>query len=151
MNGYDGTLDIGDSIPTKTGNIDNPIYLAKRDLLGDNPIAWEDFDPDIHADSSRVVMVPIVHLNNATRQDQYTMPDYYNGAAWEHEYVVIDGFAPFFLLTIEEQGDMDGDGSADDRDWMVGYYIPGVETRNFLPSVPGDNEFGVYCPPRLID
>ncbi len=151
QNGWPGTANIGDDVPTKTGNMDNPIHMARNELLGDNPIAWEDFDPELDANSSRVVMVPIVHMVNAARQDTYTMQDYDNGAAWDHEYVVIDGFAPFFLLTVEEHGDMDGDGKLDDRAWLVGYFIPGVETRNFMPSVPGNPNFGLYSPPRLVD
>lgn len=151
LNPWPGTAAIGDGLPTKTGNMDNPLNRARNDLLGPNPLDWEDFDPRYHSDCERVAMVPIVHLVNVARQDTYTIQDYYNDAAWEHSYVVIDGFAPFFILTVSEQGDVDGDGNPNDRDWIVGLYVPGVKTGNFLPPGPNTPNYGLYAPPRLID
>ena len=66
--------------------------------------------------------------------------------------VVVDGFAPFFLLTTGEQGDVDGDGNPNtDEDWLVGYFIPGVTINDYLPPEDGSTEFGLYSAPRLID
>ncbi len=149
--GWPGSANIGDPLSVKLGNIDTPINTARNNLLGTDPVSWLDFDPVYDADCSRVVMVPIIHMVNVTRQDTYTIQDYNNGAAWEHDYIVIDGYAPFFIETVEEQGDLDGDGNADDRDWIVGRFIPGVQTRNFAPPVAGAPDFGLYCPPRLVE
>jgi len=151
INGWPGTAIIGDDLLVQTGNIDNPVNKARDDLLGPDPVAWEDFDPEIHANSTRVVMVPIVHLVNVSRQDTYTIQDYNNGVAYEHDFVVLDGFAPFFIETVTEQGDVDGDGTTGDRDWIVARFIPGVETRNFAPPAQGVPNYGLYSPPRLVE
>ncbi len=151
VNGWPGTSTIGDTLLTQCGNINNIVNRARNDLLGGTPVSWEEFDPRIHNDCSRVVMVPIVHMVNVARQDTYTGQDYLNGAAYEHDFVVIDGYAPFFILTVAEQGDVDGDGHANDRDWVTGHFVPGVQTQNFLPPVPGNPNFGLYSPPRLVD
>jgi hypothetical protein len=151
LNGWPGWAMIGDELATKTGNMDQSLARARDNLLGDNPLPWSEFDPERDANDPRVVMVPIVHLVNYTRRDTYTMQDYYNSAPWEHSYIVIDGFAPFFVLTVDEQGDVDGDGATGDRDWIVGYFVPGVETRNFMPAVPGTPNYGLFSPPRLVE
>jgi len=151
QNGWPGTANIGDPLLTQTGNIDQPVTRGRNGLLGSDPLPWADFDPRIHNEISRVVMVPIVHLVHATRGDTYTVQDYNNGAAYQHDYVVLDGFAPFFILTDAEQGDVDGNGKQDDRDWIVGYFIPGVQTENFLPPISGNPNYGLYSPPRLVD
>jgi hypothetical protein len=46
---------------------------------------------------------------------------------------------------------VDGNGKLDDRDWVVGYFIPGVQTEHFLPPVSGNPNYGLYSPPRLVD
>ncbi len=153
VNGWAGSAELGDVLLTQTGNIDNPVNKARNTLLGDESnVTWEEFDPRIHHDSCRVVMVPIVHLVHITRHDAYTTNDYFNGAAYEHDFVVVDGFAPFFILSVAEQGDVDGDGTTNDRDWITGYYIPGVQTNNFLPGAPGGTtNYGLFAPPRLVE
>jgi hypothetical protein len=149
--GWPGTANIGDPLLTKCGNIDQPVEKGRTDLLGGNPLPWADFDPRTDNEISRVVLVPIVHLVHSTRGDTYTVQDFNNGADYQHDYVILDGFAPFFIMTANEQGDVDGNGKLDDRDWVVGYFIPGVQTEHFLPPVSGNPNYGLYSPPRLVD
>ena len=151
MYGWQGEMRIGDTVPTETGNIDGPIDQGRDGLLGSNPTSWSDFDLHLDGHDPRVVLVPIIHLVHANRRDVYTTSDYWNGAPWDQGEVVIDGFAPFFMLTVREQGDVDADGGQNDGDWIVGYYIPGVEINDYLPPDEGSPEYGVYSAPRLID
>lgn len=153
VDGYDEELNPGDYLDTELGNVDGPISQGREELLGLNPISWEEFDPLIDGDSSRVVLIPIVHLINSNRNDTYTVADFANGAPWEHDQVVLDGFAPFFLLTEAEQGDVDGDGNpGNDGDWLIGYFIPGVVISGGIPyEDPGEEGYGLSSPPRLID
>ncbi len=146
--GWPGVAKSGDAIPIKMGNMTS-IDLGRDAMLGENPVEWEEFDPRYHGSSTRVALVPIIHLQHATRQDTYTVQDFYSGAAWDHTNVVVDGFAPFFILTVQEQGDVDGDGKARDRDWVTGYYIPPVYISDYLPPNEYTEHFGLYASPRL--
>ena len=148
VDGWPGTMRTGDEAPIQTGNITS-IDQARTEMLGNNPMDFDDFDPHLHGDSSRIVFVPIVHLINETRRDTYTVQDYNNGAAWDHTNIVVDGFAPFFVLDVQEQGDVDGDGRPRDRDWITGYFVPNVTINNYLPPNENTNYFGVYATPRL--
>jgi len=148
--GWPGEMSAGDDVPIKTGNMEMPVRKAVNDMLGLNPMSWSQFDPKSDGTCSRVVLVPIVHVINSARNDTYTVQDWLNGADWDHTYVSVDGFAPFFILTDKEQGDVNGDGKANnDRDWVTGYYIPGVEIPNYLPPNEWSNNFGLYSIPRL--
>ncbi len=150
--GWPGTMEIGDEIPMVFGNMAN-VTRTGREVLADNSgMLWEDFDPELHANNSRIVMVPIVHLINETRQDTYTVQDFNNGADWEHGDVVVDGFAPFFILA-EGEYEQYLDVNGKQHDWMLGYFVPGVQTHNFLPPVDDDgaSDFGLMSPPRLVD
>jgi len=152
VNGFPGPINIGDILPMKFGNMAGPMRDGREGLLGDDPMLWEDFDPELDADNNRVVMVPIVHLVNENRGDTYTVQDFNNDAPWDHGDVIVDGFAPFFLLTEEEYLPyIDVQGNP--HDWVLGFFIPGVETRNFLPADPDTEapEWGLYTPPRLIE
>lgn len=150
--GWPGKMVIGDLVPSKTGNM-TVVSNARNTMLGPNPLSWVNFNPHLNGDCSRVVLVPIVHLIHNTRRDTYTVADFNAGAPWDHSVVMVDGFAPFFILTINEQGDVDGDGKAGnkDRDWITGYFIPGVTINNYLPPDENTNNFGVYATPRLIE
>jgi hypothetical protein len=148
VNGWPGTMRTGDEIPTETGNVAS-VDQARDEMLGPNPLPWDEFDPHSDASCSRVVYVPIVHLINTNRQDTYTVQDYNDGVAWDNQRVVVDGFAPFFILTEHEQGDVNGDGHNHDRDWITGYFIPSVTINNYLPPNEDTNYFGIYASPRL--
>ena len=148
INGWPGTMVVGDDVPIQTGNITS-VAGARDEMLGPDPMDFDDFDTHMHGNCSRVVLVPIVHLINENRQDTYTVQDYNNGAAWEHGEVVVDGFAPFFILDEDEQGDVDGDGKNKDRDWITGYFIPGVTINNYIPPNEMTEYFGIYATPRL--
>ncbi|MFH1676163.1 MAG: Tad domain-containing protein [bacterium] len=148
--GWPGKMKAGDEVPIKTGNMEMPVRKAVNDMLGMNPMKWSEFNPKTGGSSSRVVLVPIIHVVNDARNDTYTVQDWNNGAAWNHEHVIVDGFAPFFVLTEKEQGDVNGDGkSNNDKDWVTGYYIPGVEIPNYLPPNDWSYDFGLYSIPRL--
>jgi hypothetical protein len=153
INGWPGEMKLDDVVPTETGNISGPITQGRDALLGSEPLPWGEFDIDTDTLESRVVLVPIVHLINTSRNDTFTVQDWNNGADWDQSEVVVDGWAPFFILTTSEQGDVDGDGNANDPDWIVGLYIPGVEINNYLPPEENQSteEWGVYSTSRLID
>jgi hypothetical protein len=148
IDGWPGNMAAGNTIPAQTGNMTS-LDQARDEMLGTNPLPYDDFDPHHNAGCSRVVFVPIIHLINESRQDTYTVQDYSNGAQWDHTNVVVDGFAPFFILTVNEQGDVDGDGHSKDRDWITGYYIPPVTINNYLPPNEYTENFGLYASPRL--
>jgi hypothetical protein len=152
MNGFPGEINIGDLLPMKFGNMAGPMRDGREGLLGDDPLPWDEFDQELDADCSRVVMVPIVHLINESRGDTYTVADFYNSAAWEHGDIVVDGFAPFFILT-QDEADEYLDVHGNSMDWVLGFFIPGVRTHNFLPAQDGETvpEWGLYDPPRLIE
>jgi len=149
INGWPGTLNIGDVVPVHKGNMTGPISQGRDGLLGDNPLPWNDFDQKFDYKDSRVIMVPVIHLIHETRGDTYTMSDWNSGAGWDTQDVVVDGFAPFFILD-EGEYEQYVDNSGNAGDWIVGYYIPGTNTEHFLvDGSPPD--FGLYSPPRLID
>ncbi|HEX9744922.1 MAG TPA: Tad domain-containing protein [bacterium] len=152
--GYEGDIQIGDTVLTETGNMDGPFSQGREQRLGLEPSLWQDFDPEYDKYDSRVVLVPIVHLINVNRQDEYTSQDYLNGAKWDNGRAVVDGFAPFWILTEEEQGDVNGDGNPNnDGDWIVGYFIPGINVNDYLhpDPVPNPEDWGIRSTPRLID
>lgn len=151
INGWCGKMLIGDEVPIETGNIAGPLSQGRTGLLGSNPLPWADFDINDDRHSSRVILVPIVHLINTNRQDEYTVNDWYGNAPWSHNYVVVDGFAPFFILTVGEQGNVDGQGGSNDPDWIVGYFIPGIEINTFTDPDYDNPEYGMWSTPRLID
>ena len=155
INGFPGTIRIGDVIPMRTGNVTGPPEQGRQELLGNDPISWDDFNPRLHGNSSRIVHVPIVHLIHKNRGDEYTAADYYSGADWDKHNVVVDGFAPFFLLTYDEEeayGEAMGLGlDKQSRGWMIGFYVPGVITDKYSHSEGGVNNMGLYMPPRLVD
>jgi len=148
--GWSGILMIGDLVPIKTGNMAGPTRDGREARLGTNPLPWPEFDPRIDYDSNRVVLVPVVHLINENRGDTYTVQDWWNGAAWDHDNVVVEGFAPFFILTESEYVQYLG-AQGNPQDWVFGYYIPGTETSNFLPPDEQTSDYGLRCPPRLVD
>ncbi len=149
--GWPGSFSIGDEVPIKTGNMAGPTREGREAMLGVDPLAWGDFDVRIHGNEGRVAIVPIVHLIHDTRRDTYTVQDWNNGAAWDHDNVVVDGFAPFFILAEGEYEQYLNGVQGNAHDWIVGYFIPGVETSNFMPPDAGTPDFGLYVPPRLID
>jgi hypothetical protein len=148
--GFPGQLLIDDLVPIKTGNMAGPMRDGREARLGDNPVPWGEFDNYIDADTGRVILVPVVHLVHETRRDQYTVQDWWNSADWDHSDVVVDGFAPFFLLGEGEYEQyLDVQGNA--HDWVLGYYIPGTDTRHFLPPDGYVEDMGLLTPPRLVD
>ncbi|MFH1675901.1 MAG: hypothetical protein ABIC40_02665, partial [bacterium] len=149
-NGWNGIMLIGDEVPCKFGNMAGPTRDGREALLGENPIDWDDFDIERNSKSSRVVLVPIVHLINATRGDTFTVADFYNGASWVHNTVVVDGFAPFFILA-EGEYEQYLNVKGNTHDWLLGYFIPGVDTSHFMHPGGGAPDYGLYSPPRLID
>ena len=126
-----------------------PLNGTIERLRGEEDYLFENFDPDIDYDINRVIFVPIISLlKEGTTTITYTMDHYIAGHDWNKHFVRIDGFAPFYLLTNEEQGDVDGDGKAKDKDWITGYYIPG--TRAPTGSSGGGADFGTKVVPRLV-
>lgn len=152
INGWPGTMRIGDTVPMRNGNISGPPEQGREELLGDNPIQWGDFDPRSQGDNNRIVYVPIVHLIHVNRQDAFTAADFYSGADWDRDNVVVDGFAPFFLLTQAEQEAYASAMGLDIKQngWMIGFYVPGIVTKNYSPS-GGAPDMGMYQPPRLVE
>ncbi len=147
-NGWPGTMEIGDWLPTKTGNMQS-INKGTIERLGPNPLPYSEFDPHLDGHNPRVILVPIIHLINPNRMDAYTVQDFNNGVPFDNSQVVVDGFAPFFLLTAEEQGDVDGDGKLNDTDWVTGIFLPPIKINNYIPGGPGTPNFGMYATPRL--
>ncbi len=152
INGWPGNMQIGDTVPMKTGNVTGPPEQGREELLGDNPTPWVDFDPRTQGDNNRIVYVPIVHLIHSYRYDAFTAADYYSGADWDRGNVVVDGFTPFFLLTsTEEQAYASALGlDIKTNGWMIGLYVPGIISTNYSPS-EGAPDMGMYQPPRLVD
>jgi len=152
VNGYPGTIDIGDIIPTLTGNMTGPVFNPRAErLLGEEDLDFSNFNPDLDYNLGRVVYVPIVSLlDNGSTTDRYSMDDYYAGMDWDHTNVIVDGFAPFYLLTDKEQGDVNGDGKKIDKDWITGYFIPGTRAPIHSDEGGGSN-FGLTTLPKLLD
>jgi hypothetical protein len=155
VNGWPGTMHIGDVIPQDNGNMTGPPEQGRTELLGANPLPWSDFNPRTHGDSNRIVYVPVVHLININRQDAFTSGDFYAGSAWDHSNVVVDGWAPFFLLSeSEEQAYAEALGlDLKTQGWMIGIYVPGIVTSNYTPysGAGGVPDMGLYQPPRLVE
>jgi len=150
--GYPGIISVGDLVPTETGNMVGGIMEPRANrLLGEEDYLFENFDPIRDYLMGRVIHVPIVSLlrENSTTE-RYTIDDYYAGEDWEHKQVIVDGFAPFYLLTYEEMGDVDGDGKAKDKSWIVGKFVPGTRTPTHSDG-GGDSDFGMKTIPKLID
>ena len=148
--GWPGILRIGDEVPTVEGNMASASKLGREAMLGDNPIDWEDFDIEEDARCSRIALVPIIHLIHETRGDTYTIQDFNNGADWDKSAVIIDGFAPFFILA---QGEYEQylDVNGNTHDWILGYFIPGLDTSHFVDPGYGNPDYGLFSQPRLID
>jgi hypothetical protein len=146
-------MNIGDIVPMKNGNITGPPEQGREELLGDTPLPWGDFNPRAHGDINRIVYVPVMHLINVTRHDAFTAADYYSGGDWDRENVVVDGFAPFFLLSqAEEQAYAAALGlDTHTSGWMIGLYVPGIITDHYSPSGGDAPNMGLYLPPRLVD
>ncbi len=149
--GWPGTAGINDVLPVETGNMANPTVQGRDDrIIGEEDELLENFDPRIDYDMGRVVLVPIVSLlQSGSTTERYTIDDYEAGLPWELRDVIIDGFAPFWVLSQDEQGNVDGDNNKNnDGDWIIGIFIPGTR-------IPGSNgggiDFGSATPPRLID
>jgi len=144
VNGYPGEIEIGDTIPTETGNtVSVPLNGTVERLRGEEDYLFENFDPDYDYDINRVIFVPIISLlKENTSTIRYTIEDYLAGHDWNKHFVIVDGFAPFYLLTNEEQGDVK------DKDWITGYYIPG--TRAPSGSSGGGADFGTKVVPKLV-
>lgn len=151
LNGYLGTIGINDIVPVLTGNMTGPVADTRAErLFGEEDFEFPNFDPEKDFDMARVVHVPIISLlDEGSTTDRYTIDDYYAGGDWDHTYVIIDGFAPFYILTYEEMGDVDGDGKAKDSNWIVGYFIPG--TRAPIHSDGGGSDMGMMTVPKLIN
>ncbi|MCK4721316.1 hypothetical protein KAU08_11675 [bacterium] len=148
--GWPGQMEINDLIPMEYGNMAGPISQGRSARLGSNPMPWDDFDVETSTHSPRVVLVAIVHLINENRGDAYTIQDYNNGATWNNQDVVVDGFAPFFMLT-EDEHEQYVPNHGMSGDWVVGYYIPGTDTSHFLDSDGWEPDYGLYTTPRLIE
>jgi hypothetical protein len=154
INGWPGSMNIGDVIPMRNGNITGPPEQGRQELLGDDPLPWGDFSLRINGNSNRIVYVPVVHLIHVNRLDSFTAGDYYSGADWDRDNVVVDGFAPFFLLTDTEEDAYAEAMGLDTKHsgWMIGLFVPGVVTENYAPAGPnGIPDMGLYQPPRLVD
>lgn len=152
INGWPGTMSIGDIVPTQRGNITGAINQGRDGLLGSNPLDWDSFNVRLHGEISRVVLVPVVRLLHSTRNDTYTVADYNNGATWDKNVVVIDGFAPFFILKESEQRQYLGHVKNNTKDWVVGLFVPGVETKRFgFGGSAQPPDMGLYAPPRLVE
>ena len=150
-NGWPGSADIGDVIPAEMGNMSGPTSQGREDrLLGEEDELFGNFNPRTDYDMGRVVVVPIVSLLiDGSEDERLTWDMYNNGDAWEHKSVIIDGFAPFWIQTEDEQGNVDGDNNKNnDGDWVVGYYIPGTRITG---GTSGGSGMGGTTPPRLID
>lgn len=151
INGWSGSAAIDDVLPTKMGNMSGPIDQGREDRLeGEEDLLFEEFDPQHDFNMGRVVLVPVVSLlvdNSET--ERFTFDMYNNGDTWAHHEVILDGFAPFWLLTAEEMGDMDGNGTLNnDGDWIIGKFIPGTR----IPGgIGGGDDYGAITPPKLID
>jgi len=150
VNGWSGDLVVGDEAAARRGNIVS-MNLARDARLAQTDLQYEDFNPRTDSGDPRVILVPIVHMINSARGDTYTVEDYNNGAAWNHDWVVIDGFAPFFLLSVEEQGDVNQDGNVNDAGWITGIFLPPITINNYLPPNGYEPEWGVYATARLVE
>ena len=152
LNGWPGTAGIGDIVPVETGNMAGPVFTTRQERLqGEEDYSFSNFNPDQDYNLDRVVYVPIVSLliSGSTTQ-RYTIDDYYAGLDWDHSQVIIDGFAPFYLLTGAEQGDVNGDNKNNDKDWVTGYFIPGTRAPIHSEEGGGSN-FGLTTLPKLVD
>jgi len=150
VNGSQRQSDIGDTEEIETGNVVGPKFKARKDrLTGEEDLDFYEFNPRTDAGLKRVIFVPVISILKENLTDIFTIDDYFADEDWEHRYVIIDGYAPFWLLTEQENGDVDGDGKPNDKAWLVGKYIPGV----YAPrgSKPGGPDFGLYAPPRLVE
>lgn len=149
-NDWPGQMEINDVIPMEKGNMTGPISQGRSARLGCDPMPWGDFDITTGARSPRVVLVPIIHLINQNRGDAYTIQDYNNGAPWDNQNVVVDGFAPFFLL---DQGEYEQyvPNQGNSGDWVVGYFIPGTDTSHFFDHDGWEPDYGLYTTPRLVE
>jgi len=152
INGWPGSMMIGDTIPMRNGNVTGPPEQGRQELLGSDPVPWNEFDPRTMGDNRRVVLVPIVHLIHSNRQDAFTAADYYAGGPWDPDNVVVDGFAPFFLLSSsEEESYAEALGLGGNRTgWMIGFFVPGIVSDHFDRGGTRP-DMGLYEPPRLID
>ena len=153
INGWPGTMNIGDVVPMKNGNVTGPPEQGRTQLLGSTPLPWVDFNPRLNGDNNRIVYVPIVHLINVNENDAFTAADYYAGAQWDTNNVVVDGFAPFFLLSDTEENAYAAAMGLDNHTngWMVGLFVPGIITNNYSPSGGSAPDMGLYLPPRLVE
>ena len=153
INGWPGTMNIGDVVPMKNGNMTGPPEQGRTELLGANPLPWIDFNPRAHGDNHRVILVPIVHLIKLSDGDSFTAADYNSGAAWDTDNVVVDGFAPFFLLSVaEEEAYAEQFGLENSSNgWMIGFFVPGIVTHDYTRPLNGGANLGLYQPPRLVD
>ena len=150
LNGWPGKAEIGDHLPVETGNIAGPVFITRDErLCGEEDFDFNNFDPNRDYNMKRVVHIAVVSLLRNDLSGRYTIDDYYAGRDWNHKYVIIDGFAPFYLLTLNEMGDVDGDGQAKDKDWIVGLYIPGTRIPMF--SYKGCDDYGAVTWARLVE
>jgi hypothetical protein len=150
INSWPGTAEIDDRLPIETGNMAGPADQGREERLqGEEDYIFDNFDPDQDFDMSRVVYVPVVSLIVEGTDDIYTIDDFFNEVDWHHQEVVIDGFAPFYMLTNDEQGDVDGDGKAKDSDWITGFFIPGVRAP-LHSGGGGSSDMGTEVTARLI-
>lgn len=153
-NGWPGTAEINDVLPVKTGNIAGPIEQGRETRLsGEGGLTFNGYDTDKGFVHNRVILVPIVSLlvDGSTSQ-RFTIDMFYAGEKWEHNDVILDGFAAFWLLTEDEQGDVDGNGNLNDGDWIVGKFLwkVRVPTGSEGGGSP-DDYYGLITPARLID
>lgn len=150
--GWVGTSALDDVIPMKHGNMSGPTSQGREErLFGEEDELFDNFLPRRDYNMGRVVIVPIVSLlQNGSGTERFTVEMYDNGDTWDNQNVILDGFAPFWILTQEEQGDVDGDNNPNnDGDWVVGKYIPG--TRAPDGSIGGSGGYGAITAPKLID
>ena len=153
--GWCGNMEVDDIAPTRLGDMANPLAMGREKRLARTTLLYEDFllDPEKNSQDARVILVPIISLINHNTGARYTPADFDNRIPWEHESVIIDGFAPFWLLSEEEQGDVNQNGKRDDKYYFTGLYLPPITINGYLRcDIDGeDPEFGVYATPRLVE
>jgi len=157
--GWIGTMRVDDLVPTILGVMGEPIARARDDRLAQSTLTLAAYqaaivagNEEIYRHDPRIVIMPVVSL--LLKEDpliRYTVEDFYNGIAWDHATVIIDGFAPFWLLSEDEQGDVDGDGRLNDSYFFTGLYLPPIVIDDEIPCESGEGQFdfGVYAIPRL--
>jgi len=160
LDGWCGEMGVGDIVPTVDGAQTNSMMIlkAREERLARSTLTLEtlkqayiDGTQNQYFPDSRIILVPIVSMLKDGTSEKFTVQDFNNGLHWDLNHVIIDGFAPFWLLSKQEQGDV-SPNPGPDWDYVTGYFLPPIGINNYEPCAPGTGtEFGVYATARLAE